>query len=68
MENQTITTTTAPRITLKKSGMKRLGLGWEIASSSSKDKAELKSIVKMLTVINEDMETAFNKKEEKKKW
>ena len=59
MEEQIITTT--PRITLKKSSMKRSVMGWEIASSSSKDKEELKLIVEMIKEVNQDMEIAFTK-------
>ena len=61
MEEQTIKTISAPRITLKKSGMKRMELGWEISSSSSDDEAELKLIMEMITKIHGDMEKAFLK-------
>ena len=55
MEDQTIETIMAPRIILKK-GLTIGGLfGWEIASSSSDDKKELKKIVEMLGEINQDM-------------
>lgn len=66
MEEQLITTTTKPRITLKKSPLRKCELGWEIVSSSSKDKAELKLIVEMITEVNGDMEKAFVKIKEKK--
>ena len=66
MEEEKITTTTTPRITLKKSGMKRMGLGWEIASSSSKDEEELKLIMEMITRVHGDMEKAFIKIKEVK--
>ena len=66
MEEQTIKTISAPRITLKKSGMKRMGLGWEISSSSSKDEEELKLIMEMITKVHGDMEKAFIKIKEVK--
>ena len=70
-ENKLITTTTKARITLKRTSIKKR-VNWEIASSSSEDKEELKEIVKMLKEIDGDMEREFmpkkiktNKPEEK---
>ena len=56
---------TAPRITFKRTSVKKR-VAWEIASSSSKDKEELKLIVDMIEEINGDMEKRFEKKLEKK--
>ena len=64
MEDQNIITTTKPRITLKKNSR---GCGWEISSSSSEDKAELKLIVAMIEEVNQDMENKFAKKREANK-
>jgi len=46
-EEQIITTITAPRVSVKK-GLKGNAVGWEIASSSSKDKEEIQKIIEML--------------------
>ncbi len=63
MENQTITTTTNPRITLKRTSVNQK-VGWEIASSSSKDEPELKLMVGMMSRINGEMNIAFTKVKE----
>ncbi len=60
MEDQKIITTSTPRITLKRTSVNKK-IGWEIASSSSKDETELKLIVEMMTRINGEMEIAFTK-------
>jgi len=71
MENQLITTTNTPRITLKKLAPDKkdneLRYSWEIASSSHKDKDELKKIVEMLTEINGEMKNKFIKIIKRKK-
>ncbi len=51
----------APRITLKRTSIKKK-CGWDIASSSSDDKAELKKIIEMIDELNQDMEKRFGVK------
>jgi len=60
MEEQKITTTSSPRIVLKRTSVNKK-LGWEISTSSSQDKEELKKMVGMLEEINKDMEEKFTK-------
>ena len=47
-----------PRISFKRTSVMKK-VGWEIASSSSDDKEELKKIVDMIKEINTDMEKKF---------
>ncbi len=47
MEEQIIKTITAPRVVLKK-GVKGNLIGWEIASSSSEDREEIRKIIQMI--------------------
>lgn len=61
MEEKITKTIIPPRITLKRTSVNKK-IGWEIASSDSKDKAELKEIVLMMEEINQDMENIFTKK------
>ena len=58
MEEQIIKTIAAPRVSLKK-GIKGEKFGWEISSSSSDDREEIKKIIQMLK--EESLE--INKKE-----
>ncbi len=60
MEEQIIKTITAPRVSLRK-GVKGNRYGWEIASSSSEDREEIKNIIQMIK--EESLE--INKKETK---
>lgn len=58
MEDQTITTTTKPRVTLKYSSLKKYRV-WEMASSNSKDKEELLKITDMLKEVDDHMTEIF---------
>lgn len=66
MEEQITAPIIPPRIVLKRTSVNKK-IGWEIASSSHKDKEELLEIVKMLEEINGDMERKFGKKNQTKK-
>ena len=54
MENQTM----PPRIVFRRTSVNKK-VGWDISSSSSKDKEELMEIVKMIKDVNTEMETKF---------
>ncbi len=56
MEEQIIRSTMNPRVTFKKMSK---GNNWEIASSDSKDKEELKRIVEMILETNKQLEKGF---------
>lgn len=60
MDDTIQTTAPFPRIVLKRTSVNKK-LGWEIASSSHKDKEELEKIVDMIEEINLRMETKFTK-------
>lgn len=62
MEEQRIMTSTSPRITFKRTSVKRK-CAWEIASSSSKDKEELKKIILMIEELDKDMGRKFSNPE-----
>jgi len=62
MEEQIIRSITGPRVMMKK-GIKGNKFGWEISSSNSEDRKEIRKIIKMLK--EESLE--INKKEEVKK-
>ena len=64
MEDQTITTTTRPRVTLKRFGK---GCSWDIASSESGNLPEIKLIIDEIEKANEIMEKKFNTKKKVKK-
>ena len=64
MDEQITAPIIPPRIVLKRTSVNKK-IGWEIASSSHKDKEELKEIVLMIEEINQDMEKKFGKENKK---
>jgi len=57
MDNKELTVF-APRVTFKRTSI-RNKVGWEISSSSSKDKEELLKIIDMIKEVSQEMENKF---------